>query len=211
MSYSASRPSGADAPASSSTTNGASSSRAGGSYVPPHLRRASANVNASATTSNSSSSSRTGMGMGGYDNSIFSKSRSYQPSSRTSAPSSWSSSQAIPISNRSGAPPSWPSRTDPSRDRFRTAPSASRGTWTKYPASSHLFNSGDSFVGAFSPALGPRDDETDPDDREQMEQMRIAKRIRRVVIDKGKGAAAKVCPPSRSHVPIGKIPRADPR
>lgn len=178
------------------------------SYVPPHLRRtvnsassspsssagpsslpsyASRNGNTGASPSPSYITPRSGQLNSRSDPSPRDESRGvFQPSRRLGPDS--------PLSHR-GAPGSWSS---PSTDRFRSAPasspssSATGRSWSKYPNTSHLFISGDSFVGALSPALGPKEEEVDLRDTEQMEAMRIARRNKRVVIDKGKGAAAKV-------------------
>lgn len=111
--------------------------------------------------------------------------------------------QAPPPSYR-GAPSGW---KDPS-GRYVSAPERStRSYQTNYNSSnfgssngsgsrsrisdtSILFISGDSFVGALSPAVGPRRDDVDADPS-LGPQMEEAQRWKRVVIDKGKGASAK--------------------
>jgi hypothetical protein len=182
----------------------ASSATKTGSYVPPHLRRA-ANASSSPVNSGPSSSPSFSSRNEGFSSSpSMGASRHHQLNFR-SDPSPRDESRNVfqptrrnindsPLSHR-GAPGSWSS---PSNERFRSAPASSSSStgrnWTKYPSTSHLFISGDSFVGALSPALGPREEEVDLRDTEQIELMRVAKRNKRVVIDKGKGAAAKVGP-----------------
>lgn len=175
-----------------STSASRQSSLSTGSYVPPHLRRA-------ANTPTPSSSRHGFRDADATPSPTHPRARWSQTNSR-SDPSprdrparldlgSWSSPSPR------GTPGSWASSPN-DRDRFRSSPglssSGSSRNWSKYPPTSHLFISGDSFVGALSPALGPKEEEVDLRDPEQMEEMRIARRIKRVVIDKGKGAAAKV-------------------
>lgn len=216
-------------PSPSASTTSASTAPRTGTYLPPHMRgKASANSNTTSPSrgdtrqsqgpppdSTFSTRSRSDGPRSRSDPTRTSQGACVNPSRRfglDQAQAEISGSQAPPTYR--GAPSGW----NASSGRYTSAPERStRPYQSNYNSSNYgsngisnanfgkkssdtsiLFITGDSFVGALSAAVGPRKDDVDADPslRPQMEE---AQRWKRVVIDKGKGASAKV---SQSRTPI---------